>query len=143
MFAVWNKQSQKVYLQQLQRPSANNKLEMLGLERGPLGVRVALNKRLYNKVDLEHAGCKIGVYVPKLSGGGGSVSVKPRKQAPHCHPVCSEPFEEGISRVEIKLIKDIAQKSVRAFKKAILNDTWKDPGGIMGEKCWRRPENYN
>ena len=59
-FAVWNKQSQELYLQQLQRSSANE-LEMQGLERGPLGVRVALNKRLFNKVDLEHAGCKIGV----------------------------------------------------------------------------------
>ena len=140
-YAVWKRKEQHKYFEELQK-STNNELEMQGLERGPKGVRVTLNLRYFSKVDLEHAGCKIGVYVPKLPGGGGSVSVQPRKQAPHCHPSCLQTFEEGISHLEIQEINNVAKKSVQAFKRAIFDDKWEDPGGIMGEKCWSRPANY-
>jgi hypothetical protein len=140
-YAVWNGVAQEKYSKQLKKLS-DDELMMQGLEKGPRGVRVTLNKRLYSQVDLEHGSCKIGVFVPKLPGGGGSISVQPRKQAPHCHPVCTQSFEEGISEHAIQEVREIACRSVQAFKRAILSGKWKDPGGIMGEKCWSRPDDY-
>ena len=120
-----------------------DQLLMLGLERGDHGkVRVIYNKRYVNMVDVEHGGCKIGIYVPKLPGGGGSISANPRKQAPHCHPVCNDGFEESISSVEYKRVEEIARKAILAFKRAVLAKTYVPPAGILGEQCWKRPEDY-
>jgi hypothetical protein len=119
-----------------------DQLLMKGLERGGQGIRVIYNKRYLNKVDLEHQCCKIGVYVPKLPGGGGSTSVRPRKQAPHCHPVCNIPFPDNISADENKRIKEIAGNAVGAFKRAVLDGDWKLPEEILGEQCWKRPPGY-
>ena len=120
-----------------------DQLLMLGLERGDHGkVRVIYNKRYVNMVDVEHGGCKIGIYVPKLPGGGGSISANPRKQAPHCHPVCNDGFEESISSVEYKRVEEIARKAILAFKRAVLAKTFVSPAGILGEQCWKRPEDY-
>ena len=120
-----------------------DRLLMLGLERGDQGkVRIIYNKRYVNMVDVEHGGCKIGIYVPKLPGGGGSISANPRKQSAHCHPVCNDGFEESISLVEYKRIQEIAGNSILAFKREVLTKTWVSPIGILGEQCWNRPEDY-
>jgi hypothetical protein len=121
---------------------STDELLMKGLERGEHGTRVIYNKRYLNKVDVEHGCCKIGVYVPKLPGGGGSISVRPRRQAPHCHPVCNTPFDASISDSENKRIKEIARDAVLAFKRAVVAGNWKSPEGILGEQCWKRPVDY-
>ena len=98
--------------------------------------------RYVNVVDVEHGGCKIGIYVPKLPGRGGSISANPRKQAAHCHPVCHAGFQESISSVENKRIKEIAGNPILAFKRAVFAKTWMSPTQILGEKCWNRPGDY-
>ena len=72
-----------------------DQLLMVGLERSDKGkVRIKYNKRYVNMVDVEHGGCKIGIYAPKLPGGGGSISANPRKQAAHTRdenpPYCTQ-----------------------------------------------------
>jgi hypothetical protein len=121
---------------------SNLQLAMLGLEKCKAGIRVIYNKRICSRVDEEHGGCKIGVFVPKLPGGGGSTSRHPRKQAPHCHPVCKQSFEDGVSEDSMKTILGIGAKAVASFKEAVTKGTWETPEGILGEKCWTRPLDY-
>ena len=40
--------------------------------------------RYVNVVDVEHGGCKIGIYVPKLPGRGGSISANRRLIVTQC-----------------------------------------------------------
>ena len=94
-------------------------------------------------MDVEDGGCKIlGIYVPKLPGGGGSISANPQEQAALCHPVCNAGFEESISSMENNQIKEIAGNAIQAFKRAVLAKTWLAPTQILGEQCWNRPDDY-
>jgi hypothetical protein len=121
-----------------------DQLLMQGLEKSPCGrVRVIYNKRYINEVDVEHGCCKIGVWVPKLAGGGGSLSVVPRKQAPHCHPVPSSPFNQSISSTEVDRVKEIACRALQAFRRAVVEETWLSPESILGEQCWKRQADYS
>jgi hypothetical protein len=141
-YAVFQEENHAQFRKKLRGLSVDQLL-MTGLERDSRGqVRIIYNKRYHNLVDMEHGGCKIGVYVPKLPGGGGSISVQPRKQAPHCHPVCNTVFDPSISAIETERIKKIASNAIQAFKRAVLNDTWLTPEGTVGEHCWKRPTNY-
>jgi hypothetical protein len=140
-FAVFKEEKHLEFLEDMGTLSVDQLL-MQGLERTSRGVRVIYNKRYINKVDVEHGCCKVGVFVPKLAGGGGSLSVQPRKQAPHCHPVRNSPFDDSISAPEIERIKKIAGNALQAFKRAVLDETWLSPESILGEQCWKRPTDY-
>jgi hypothetical protein len=139
--AIFKKEEHIKFLAVMETLSGDQLL-MQGLEKTSRGVRIIYNKRYINEVDVEHGCCKIGIFVPKLAGGGGSLSVKPRKQAPHCHPVPGSPFDDSISLTEANRVKEIASNAVGAFRKAVLDKTWQSPESILGEQCWKRPADY-
>ena len=98
-------------------------LELLSLHRYDDGlVRLRVNDRVFNCVDVEHMLCKLYIIFERLKGGSRSTSVSPRCFFEHCHPVKGVTFPK---------LQSISTNVFRVFQLMVEQGTWEmDDGNV-------------